>query len=208
MKKMTYLLNLTLLVVCTQFVFADGSAEAAAQVKADNYFLEKGYSSGDVQNIFTYIKLHDDTNFFGGSSISIDHDNKIFCMFNTIIPKQQRQKIIIGPWIDCFIIREYNKDFIINTHLPMFFHPKELIFPLKQITDKLGNDFWIPKEERKILSLIYDDWYIPQKMSFSQCMQKRVDVLTNNIEYNEIWKKIKEKYPDYITRQKRIGVRL
>ena len=90
----------------------------------------------------------------------------------------------------------------------MFFHPKELIFPLKQITDKLGNDFWIPKEERKILSLIYDDWYIPQKMSFSQCMQKRVDVLTNNIEYNEIWKKIKEKYPDYITRQKRIGVRL
>ena len=41
MKTMTYLLNLTLLVVCTQFVFADGSAEAAAQVKADNYFLEK-----------------------------------------------------------------------------------------------------------------------------------------------------------------------
>ena len=51
MKTMTYILNLTLLVVCTQFVFAVDSenqdkvfinpAEEAAQVKADNYFLEK-----------------------------------------------------------------------------------------------------------------------------------------------------------------------
>ena len=48
MKTMTYILNLTLLVVCMQFVFAvednkvfKSPAEAAAQVKADVYSMEK-----------------------------------------------------------------------------------------------------------------------------------------------------------------------
>ena len=39
MKKMTYLLNLTLLVVCSQFAFADGSGNQAAQENKEYNYL-------------------------------------------------------------------------------------------------------------------------------------------------------------------------